>query len=1020
MPVPRIQNIWAIFVCMRIGRLSIILIAIFLSGVSGAAAQDQNQPNIYNLLRSRWVDSVYLQLNDTERIGQLFMVAAYSGGKDYNEDKITALVDSNWLGGLIFMQGTAEAQAAQNNKYQKLSKVPLLIGMDAEWGLGMRLTGIKDLPRAVMIGATRDTALAYQVGAAIAAQCKRLGVHINFGPVVDVNNNPDNPIINARSFGEDKYWVAKLGIAYTKGMQDNGVMACAKHFPGHGDTKTDSHADMPKIPKSMAQLDSLELYPFKELINAGVKSVMVAHLEVPAIESEPHIPTTLSKNTITGLLKNKMGFNGLVFTDALNMEGITKYFQPGDVDLRAFIAGNDILLFSQNVPVAIARIKEAMGDGRIKPQELEQRVKKILAAKYDMGLANYKPIEVKNATADANKTVYAIKSKMAAAGVTLVRDRNKILDKLQKKGQLVGYIGINASGSTTMYEQVNAALDSNVKVGWLPKGSSATVSKRLAETMANNDINIVAVHNLAFYPGSSGNHGLDAEQVSFLKKITANKNTFLALMGNAYLLKHVCDINSALVAYEDDSITQVVTADIILSQASAKGTLPVTPCAGMRSEKRTVVVKPAPAIAAVTKLKPIDFVEDAGVVKPEALENLSMFIQRSIVAGAFPGCRIIASKDGKVFYNESFGYYDYTKKVRVENTTIYDVASITKVLSTTLAVMRLYENGAIKLDKTIGDYLPWAKASNKANLQVKDLLMHQAGLKAWIPFYKETLDGTGNPRTDLYSKTQDSRFGIEVAKDLYLRNDYRDTIWKRILESPLENKGRYVYSDLDYYFLAAIVEHVSGKKIDKYVTEEFYTPLALKRTTYNPQKKHKETEIAPTEDDQVFRQQLIRGYVHDQGAAMLGGVAGHAGIFASANDVTTIFQVLLNGGTYMGKRYFKKETIDKFTAYNSRISRRALGFDKPAPDRDDAGPAGNRVSGYAYGHQGFTGTCAWADPGTGVVFVFLSNRVNTNADNNTINRLGVRTVVQDYIYESLGLPVVHNRAEVQRTQLSSK
>ncbi len=1003
---------------MTVSRFPWLLFAIFFLFPAVGSAQNIRVSTSNGFSpRAHWVDSVYNTLNDTERIGQLFMIAAYSGGGDYNEDKVTPLVAANEVGGLIFMQGTPEAQAVQNNKYQRLSKVPLLIGMDAEWGLGMRLTGVKDLPRQMMIGATYDTALAYLMGETVAAQAKRLGVHINFAPVVDVNNNPDNPIINARSFGENKVWVARLGIAYMKGMQDNGLMACAKHFPGHGDTKTDSHKDLPVINKSLQELDTLELYPFRQLINAGVKSIMVAHLDIPALETEPHIPTTLSKNTITNLLKTRMGFNGLVFTDALNMQGVTKYFQPGDVDVRALLAGNDMLLFSQDVPVAIGKIMQAINDGQMTWGDIERKVKKILAAKYDAGLADYKPVDPVNITADINKATDDVRIKMAEAGVTLIRDRYKLLDKLQDKKLKIGYVAVNASDSTVLYKDLAEVIDS-LDIAYLPKGSNTTAMRNIEGKMDRNDVIIVGVHNMAFYPGSSGNHGLDDVHMSFLKDVAAKKNVIIALMGNAYLLKNFCNVNGALVAYEDDSITQSVTADIMLGLISAKGKLPVTPCPGMKSEQRIIPVKTV-VQAKPSDLKSTFFAEDAGVIHPEALEKLSMFIARSIVAKTFPGCRVFASKDGKIFYDESFGYYEYDKKQRVTNNTLYDLASVTKVVSTTLAVMRLYETGKLNLEGRLGDYLPWVRGTDKAGLKIKDLLMHQAGLKSWIPFYRETLDDKGLCNADLYHHAKDALYSIPVAENLYLRNDYRDTVWKRILESPLENKGRYVYSDLDYYFLAAVVEQLTRQHIDKYVEEQFYRPMGLKYITYNPLSKFKESQIAPTEKESIFRCQLIKGYVHDPGAAMFGGVAGHAGVFSTAGDVGAIFQMLMNGGMYTGKQFFKKSTVEKFTAYSSHISRRALGFDKPSPERDDAGPAGNRTTGYAFGHQGFTGTCVWADPGTGVVFVFLSNRVNPSSANNLINRSSVRTTVQDYIYESLGLPIVHNRAEVQKKQLAT-
>lgn len=995
---------------MSVGKFISALAVIIIFNSFFASAQK----NVNEAAKKLWVDSVYNKLNDTERIGQLFMVAAYSGGPDYNQDKIMSLLAAHQLGGLIFMQGTAEAQAVQNNMYQRMANVPLLIGMDAEWGLGMRLTGVKDLPRAMTIGATHDTQMAYQVGAAIAAQCKRLGVHIDFAPVVDVNNNPDNPIINARSFGEDKKWVARLGIAYMRGLQDNGVVACGKHFPGHGDTKTDSHMDLPRIAKSLRELDTLELYPFRELIKAGVKSMMVAHLEIPAIETEPHVPTTLSRNTITGLLRNKMGFSGLIFTDALNMKGLTKYFPDGETDMRAFIAGNDMLLFSQNVPVAIAKIKTALDAGLVSQAQLEISVKRILAAKYDAGLANWKPVGENNVTEDINKVVYPVKEAVATEAITLVRDRNDIIDKLIMKKSRVGYIGVNAQESSVLYTELKKSLP-NLGAKWIPPGSSKKHIETITKDIGYNEITVVAVHGMKFYPGSSGNHGLDDRAVDFLKSIQNRKDIIIVLMGNAYWLRNISNAGSLAVGYEDDSITQTIMAKVLLKEEDPRGILPVTPLPGMTTEVKMVVAKSKPQMQG--SLKQTDFPADAGVVNEGALDKLDLFIQRSIVEGAFPGCRILAAKNGKVFYNKSFGYYTYKKDTAVDNKTIYDVASLTKVLSTTLSVMRLYETGKLNLDKTIGDYLPWTKGTDKGSLQIRNLLLHQAGLKSWIPFYKETLDGNDNLRTDLYSHTKGGSFNIEVANELYLRNDYPDTIWNRILNSPLENKGHYIYSDLDFYFLASIVQQITGQRIDKYVEEQFYKPMGLKNIAFNPLQRFNASRIAPTENDVAFRHQQIRGYVHDQGAALFGGVQGHAGLFATADDVATIFQMLLNKGTYNGRQYFKKHTVDYFTAYNSRISRRGLGFDKSAPDKDDAGPTGNRCSGHTFGHQGFTGTCVWADPGTGVVFVFLSNRVFPSADNNKINHLSVRTSAQDYIYEALGIPIDHSRKDLYKKQV---
>ena len=966
--------------------------------------------------KAGWVDSVYLMLTIEERIGQLFMAAAYSGGKDYNEPKITELILNHQVGGLIFMQGTPQSQAMLTNQFQQTSQVPLLIAMDAEWGLGMRLTGVKDFPRSMLLGATRDSQLVFKTGAAIAAQCNRIGVHVDFAPVIDVNSSPNNPVINARSFGEEKRQVTKLGLAYMYGLQQNGVMACAKHFPGHGDTETDSHQDLPTISKTMQQLDTLELFPFRRLVKEGVKSMMVAHLNVPALDTQTRIPTTLSYNTITGLLKNKMGFKGLVFTDALDMKGVAKYYEPGDLELKAFLAGNDVLLFSQNIPVSIGKIKAAIDSGLVAETVLETSVKKILAAKYEVGLTHFTPIDTTNIIKDLNKAIEPIRRETSLKGITLVRDQNHLMNKLTTSDSKVSYIGVNTAHATPLFEALRDAIP-ELRFDYLPKGSSVKDVERINEGMQANDVNIVAIHSMSFYP-YGGSYSLDSTQMDFLKSLDSAKNICYLIMGNPYLLKYFQDAGSVMVAYEDDSIGETVAASMLLKERMIKGKLPVIPSPAFFNQEEPDV---EPEVLVQGKkaytLQHVDNKEDAGVVNTKPLSELNAFIEKNIVDGSFPGCRILAAKNGKIFYDEAFGYLDYSKTIHVEKNTLYDLASMTKILATNLAVMKLYEQKKLDLNKTIGDYLSWTKQSNKAGLKIRDLLLHQAGLKAWIPFYKELLDEKGNPKPNYFSTTSKKNFEVPVAANLFLRNDYRDTIWQKILNSLLEIPDKFVYSDLDFYFLTAICETISKKPINEFVEENFYNPLRLKRITYKPlTKKFDKTEIAPTEKEVLFRKQTIQGFVHDPGAALFGGVAGHAGIFAQAEDVAVIFQMLLNGGSYKGKKLLNKETIAYFTAYQSADSRRGLGFDKPSADQSDGGPASNHCSGYTFGHQGFTGTCGWADPATGIVFVFLSNRVYPTADNNNINRYNIRTTAQDKIYEAFGIPVNKSRRELHRQQ----
>lgn len=1002
---------------MRIYHKVLLVLVCLLFIHSGfPTASGNKRQNGKPLPKKQWVDSVYNALNQEERIGQLFMVAAYSGGKNYNEELVTKLIAAHQIGGLIFMQGGPVRQALLTNKYQEMAQVPLLIAMDGEWGLGMRLDSVRNFPRQMMLGATRDTDLVYRMGAAIAAQCNRLGVNIDFAPDVDVNNNAANPVINSRSFGEDKTHVSRLGIAYMKGLQKNGVMACAKHFPGHGDTNVDSHKDLPLITKTLDQLDTLELYPFKQLINAGVACVMVAHLEVPAIDTAKHVPTSLSATAVTTLLKNKLGFQGLVITDALGMQGVTKYFPAGEADLRALMAGNDILLFSQDVPAAIVKIKTALDSGLVSHIALEASVKKILSAKYDAGLYETKRIATEHITEDLNYYIDSLRLQVARSAITLVKDDNEILKKINENSR-VGYIGINASTPTPLYNRLQDVFV-NMDAAWIPKNIAKDSVKAILAGVAKYDALIVGIHNLNFSP--SNNYGLSEDQSVLIKNLENNKNVMFVLMGNAYEMQSFCNAGSVMVSYEDDSLTELLVADALLRKMKAKGKLPVTACIKGYEAGNNPIPFFMPLCTPSYDLKKVFYPVDAGVIDMSALDKLDLFLQRCIADGVFPGCRILAARDGKVFYDKAFGYLMYDKHTRVDTNTIYDMASCTKILATTLAVMRLYENGKLDIEKTIGNYLPASIGTNKASLKIKDLLLHQAGLRSWIPFYKETLDPKGKLSKNIYKKKSSSEYKIPVAKNIYIRNDYSDTIWNRIYTSTLDNTGKSVYSDLDYYFLAAIVEKITGKRIDKYAEEEFYRPLGLRRMAFNPLGKFDAMHIAPTEIDVNFRNELVSGYVHDPGAAMLGGVAGHAGLFAAAHDVAVIMQMLLNGGAYGGKRYFKSATVDLFTAYRSNLNHRGYGFDKPATDADDGGPAGERCSGLAFGHQGFTGTCTWADPATGIVFVFLSNRVYPSAENTKINKLNVRTLAQDYIYSSLGIPVNHGREVIYKAQLENK
>nr|MBP6315663.1 serine hydrolase [Chitinophagaceae bacterium] len=992
-----------------------------------AIAQPANTSVPLPALRSDatvWVDSVFKSLTLEKKIGQLYMIAAYSGGEKYNQEYIEKLIREYHIGGLIFMQGTPKAQALQTNKYQMMSKIPLFIAMDAEWGLGMRLTGITDMPRQLMLGAMTDSTLVYKMASAIASQCRRLGVHINFAPVVDVNNNPNNPVINFRSYGENKYKVANYGIQYMNGLQDNGVMACAKHFPGHGDTDFDSHKDMPEISKSLVQLENLEFYPFKKLIDNGLQSAMVAHLHIPAIDNRKNIPSTLSYNTVTKLLQEKMGFNGLIFTDALNMEGVAKYYSPGDIDLKAFEAGNDILLFSQDIKSGIEKIKTAVSKDSNLEKRLDAVVKKILTAKFQSGLHQVVNIGTDSIDSDLNQYTPSLRRQIAEASLTLLSDPFQVISKLgRNEWKDVVYVGIGTETENKFASELRKY--GIKKIVFAPKDPKKI--KEFLKQFKHKPTIIIGVHGMTGYP--TQNFGLELHEIQLVNTLSQNNPSLTVVFGNPYALKNFCTVNGMLVAYDEAIETQEIAAKILTKQLKPKGKLPVSVCNNYKQgdgivSLTNILGEVLDTIAYSKQNKstnPITKAYESKLfgtnitleccVSPQAvgadvkvLDKLDDFIDLSIRSGAFPGCRILAAKDGKVFYDKAFGYLTQQKKNIVDINTIYDIASVTKVVATTMAVMKLYDQGKISLNDPLGKYIPATKNTDKEYLRIKDILAHQAGLKSWIPFYKETLDEQGNPKPEIYSKVSTGKFNIKVCDNLFMNSNWIDTMWKRIIESPLENRGKYVYSDLDFIFLQKVVENITKQSLDQFVSKEFYQPLDMKNTAFNAKTRLPKKEIAPSEIDDYFRHQSIQGYVHDMGAAMFGGVSGHAGLFSTASDIGILFQMLLNGGIYNNKRYLQQSTVELFTSKNSFISRRGLGFDKPETKSGKGNPCSDNASSKTFGHQGFTGTCVWADPETKLVFVFLSNRTYPSAENKLINSsLHVRETAQNYIYNAIGI-----------------
>lgn len=936
--------------------------------------------------QQKWVDSVYNSMSLREKIGQLYMIQIFSN-QDYElKEKNKTIIKENHIGGVIYSLGGPIRQAQLDNELQAISKIPMLIGMDAEWGLKMRLDSTYAFPWNMTLGAIKDDKLIEKTGYYIGEHCKRLGVHFNFAPVVDINTNPQNPIIGNRSFGEDRDNVTQKALAFMKGMQNAGVMATAKHFPGHGDTDTDSHKTLPTISFDEKRIDSVELHPYKRLIKEGLSSVMVAHLNVPSLESRDGYPSSLSEHIVTDILKKDLKFEGLIFTDALNMKGASNFSTSGEIDLAAFLAGNDMLLISEDVPVGISKLEEAYTNKVITEERLAHSVKKILMAKYKLGLNAYKPIETDHLIKDLNRIKDDVLNELLIENaITVVRNENNILPLRHLETKKVAYIELGEdSGSTFLDELKKYMRVHQIKADKLDE---------LLIKLQNYNTVIVGLHKSNATPWKD--YMFTDQELVWLYEIARTNTVILDVFARPYALmdlKSIENIKAVVVSYQNSDVAQQKSAQMLFGAIGAKGVLPV-------SAGEIFKVGDGLNYNAIQSLS-YGLPEQVGM-SSEKLLKLDSIANIAVKGKMTPGIQLLVARKGKVIYNKNFGKHTYEGNEVVKSSDIYDVASLTKILATLPLLMELEEKGIVDLDTKLSKMLPEYGNSNKKNITIKQMLSHYARLKPWIPFYVETLDSLKKPDPKYYRRKESPMFNIKVTEDIFLRHDYPDTIQKIIKESDLMRRLRYRYSDLPYYILKNYIETYYKKTLNELVQDRFYQSLGANYTTYNPSNLFSDSQIIPTEIDDYFRYQEIHGYVHDMGAAIQGGVGGHAGIFSNANDVAKIMQMYLQKGFYGGKRYLKPETIDKFNTcyYCERDNRRGIGFDKP--QLGDEGPTCGCVSLTSFGHSGFTGTYAWADPEEEIVFVFLANRTYPKADSNLLLKENIRTKIQSLIYEAI-------------------
>ena len=969
------MNIYRKFKKIIFGTALLTLMMVFF----GYTVESKKNKKVNEIsVEDSWAQDQLSQMTLEEKIGQFFMVPAYSNQGEQHLAEVEKLVTNEKVGGIIFFQGEKDNLKSAISRFQKVSKIPLLIGMDAEWGIQMRIFGESRFPYAYTIGAANDLSLSEKIGEMMGQECRELGIHLNFSPVADVNSNPDNPVIGFRSYGENPQNVADHVAATVKGIEESGVIASIKHFPGHGDTDKDSHLELPTVSNSLKSIKEVDLLPFKSGIKAGASSVMIGHLNVPSIDNSG-LPSSLSKRTIQGYLQDSLGFEGLVISDALNMKAVADKYGKTDVVVKAFEAGCDILLFPESIDEAINAITSKVKSGKIPLIEVDKRCLKVLKAKYKYVLnPKSKNTYTEGEIELARKQVYE-------KSITVLKNEGQLfpLKKLDKK---IARVSIGAH--TAAFRD---GLDRFSKIDHFHFYTIEEAKERLGNELEKYDLIITALHANTVRPRND--FGMPNGWREWISSIPKDKEKALILFGNPLALKdkvELKNIQTIVLGYENNPYTLERMSQFVFGAIEANGKLPFT-------VSKQFPINSGIKVESTGRLK-FSQPEELGI-DPKKFAEIDRLAKDGITKGAFPGCQIVVAVEGKIIYQKSFGTQRYEDSIKVKDTDVYDIASVTKIAGSTMAIMKLESEGKFSIDKKIKDYLPELTGGSPfGDILLKDMMTHQAGLTAWIPFYKRTMkEGELNP--EIYSKEKKEGFENQVAKGIWIKNSYTDSIYKRILNSELGPK-KYEYSDLGYYFIKKIVEKQSNQTLDEYLLKNLYEPMGLQHMRYRPLNYFPLSQIVPTEKDMAFRKQQVHGFVHDPGAAMIGGVGGHAGLFSNATDLASLMQLLLNKGTYGETSYINKSVVDLYTKCQfCPTNRRGIGFDRPK--NSGGGTCHEVASQSSFGHSGFTGTLAWADPEYQINYVFLSNRVYQDQDNWKIRDMNIRTNIQKAIYDAV-------------------
>lgn len=964
----------------------------------------------------QWVDSVMATLSLKERVGQLFIYTLAPDKGKANRDLLRRVVRENRVGGLLFSGGELQAQAELTNEAQELADVPLLITFDGEWGLSMRLKNTPLFPRNMVLGCISDDSLIYAYGREVARQCRELGVQVNFAPVADVNVNPRNPVINTRSFGEDPSEVARKVLAYSRGLEEGGVLAVCKHFPGHGDTEVDSHLALPLLPFSRQRLDSVELLPFREAIRGGVDGIMVGHLEVPALEPRKGVPSSLSGNVVQNLLVEEMGFKGLVFTDALAMKGAGA---QNTLCLQALLAGNDLLLVPRALKGEEEAVMKALKNGQLSEEVINRKCRKVLTYKYVLGLHRRRNIQISGLEQRINTPeAEALIRRLKEAAVTVLGNETGALPL----NLAIGRVAVLRVGDEKL-QAFTRALEPYAQPVELVLGKTLTVAERnvLRQKISSCDALVVALGEARTESFRLLMNGFRPDCPVVYACFMPGKE--LAKVHRA--LPRQADgtpvLGTVVLAHSAEPEMQQQVARLLYGEAVATGRLSSAIGDRFRTGEGSDLRPQAAAPA-----RPADYGIDS-----RKLAAIDTIVRQGIREKAFPGCQVVVWKDGREVYNRAFGKHTYDGGRIVRTDDLYDLASLTKTTATLLAVMKLYDEGRISLTDYASSYLPWLRGTDKEKITLRQLLLHESGLPSTILFYREAIDAESYEGT-LYKGSRDARHPVRIGSQTWANPSFSylsgltsavatgrhtlqvsDSLWidgsfreeyRRLIAEARLGDGRYRYSCVGFVVLQMVVESLTGLSLDEYLEREFYAPMGLTHTCYLPLRRVGKDEVVPSSTDPFLRHVVLQGFVHDETAAFQGGVSGNAGLFSTASEVAAVYQMLLNGGEWNGRRYLSESTCRLFTTSTSARSRRGLGFDRPDLRNPSKSPCAPSAPSDVYGHTGFTGTCAWTDPRDRLVYVFLCNRLYPDVWNTRLMRLDIRTRIQEAIYQSLLRP----------------